>query len=263
MGQNFLINVAVLEKLVRAARVRRDETILEIGAGTGILTESLLRGGARVVAVEKDTQLVALLQKKFAGMEHLTIVSGDALKLSSEFFRDLGQYRVIANIPYYLTARLMRKLLEEVQSPKEIIVMVQKEVADRIVSAPPHMNLVALAVQLYGEPEKLFDIAKESFWPAPEVDSTVIRISGISDARFASSRVAPREVFRLIRASFQAKRKMVGPTLAKFLRMPPRALDPILRQAGISSSARPAEIHPNQWITLASLIAAERIDVVE
>ncbi len=149
LGQHFLISSEVLKKIISAAELSPQDTVLEIGPGTGVLTRAMADCGARIIAVEKDERLAAMLEDecKRRGMASVRIIRGDILKIP---FARLGlppHYRVVANIPYYLTGRLIRRLLEAAPPPRDILLMVQVEVAERITAKPPHMNLLALAVQ--------------------------------------------------------------------------------------------------------------------
>ncbi|MBI2096535.1 MAG: 16S rRNA (adenine(1518)-N(6)/adenine(1519)-N(6))-dimethyltransferase, partial [Candidatus Sungbacteria bacterium] len=153
-------------------------------------------------------------------------------------------------IPYYLTARLIRKLLEEVPQPKDIIFTIQKEVAERIVSKPPHMNLLALAVQLYGTPKILFTIPKSAFWPAPEVEAAVIKIENISKSIFSKNGVSESDFFRIARAAFQTKRKTLLNSLVRQTSINKPSLEIILASLGIAPRSRPEELDVRQWISL-------------
>ena len=215
LGQNFLRDKNVLRKIIAAANLTADDTVLEVGPGEGILTEALAQSAGRVIAVEKDKNLAALLKKKFKDSKSVEIVEGDILsflprichsreggnpvrgKLQQEsrpwippyqvrgelsqarddkpFF--LAPYKVVANIPYYLTSHLIRLLLESTNPPQDIILMVQKEVAKRICAKPPEMSLLAVSVQFYAEPQIIASVSKNAFWPKPKVDSAIIRIT--------------------------------------------------------------------------------------
>lgn len=255
LGQNFLIDENVLAKIISAAAIRPSDTILEIGAGLGVLTFALAGKAKKVIAVEKDKKLADILQEeiRYRGIKNIELYDADILKLSEDIFARISAYRVVANIPYYLTARLIRKLLEGKNPPTDILLTVQKEVGERLAAQPPRMNLLALGAQAYGTPKILFPISKNSFRPAPEVDSAFIRIQNISRGQFEKSEVAPEKFFKLARAAFQGKRKMLINTLAKHLSLPKEKVSQYLKLAGIYDTARPEELSVDQWMKLTAL----------
>jgi len=189
LGQNFLINKGVLDKVVNSAELDKNDIVLEIGPGKGILTNKLAEKAGRVIAIEKDHRLIESLKEMFltksvygepvesAIAENVEIVEGDILKFDiSRFkFKDSG-YKIVANIPYYITSNLLRTIFEKWPTPKLIVVMVQKEVAQRIMAKPPHMNLLALSIQFYAEPKIISYVSKGSFRPQPKVDSAIVKL---------------------------------------------------------------------------------------
>lgn len=253
MGQHFLIDENVLAKIIRSSSIRADETILEIGPGLGALTFELAKRAGRVIAVEKDERLCQRLKEEIQkrGAGNIELIRGDILKLSEDLFARISPYKVVANIPYYLTARLLRKLLAEVSSPVEIILTVQKEVAERIAAKPPRMNLLALAAQAYGAPKVLFSISRNAFAPAPNVESAALAVKNISRRNF-SNESEEKMFFKIARAAFQKKRK----TLANSLRdiHGPKNIREALAKLGKSESARPEELSLKDWITFTRLI---------
>lgn len=251
MGQHFLADEKILQQIVEHAGLSKDDAVLEVGPGLGALTLLLSERAGRVVAVEKDPALATWLEAelKKQGRGNAAIVPGDILKLPANFFTDLGIYRVAANIPYYLTARLIRKLLVEVAPPVDLILMVQKEVAERITARAPRMNLLALSVQIYGKPEILFSVPKGAFLPPPEVESAVIKISDISKHIFSSPE-EEKVFFKIARSAFQGKRKVLINSLAHGLGREKQAIAELLRSAGIALAARPSELSREEWITL-------------
>ncbi|MDP3800210.1 MAG: 16S rRNA (adenine(1518)-N(6)/adenine(1519)-N(6))-dimethyltransferase RsmA [bacterium] len=172
-GQNFLVSEEIIERIISEANIKKGEHILEVGPGTGNLTVALLEAGANVVAIEKDENLSSLLDLKIKN-EKLKIVEGDILKFDETTIK--SPYRVIANIPYYLTGKLIQKFLLSPNKPLELILMVQKEVAERITANPPKANFLSSFVQFMAKTEVLFMVGKDNFWPKPEVDSAIIRI---------------------------------------------------------------------------------------
>jgi len=220
LGQNFLKSRRVVWQIVKIAGVMRDETILEIGPGKGILTKALLETGANIVAIEKDDRLVEQLQNTFAGEiknNQLKLVSGDVLEINAEKFETLGltngQYKLVANIPYYITGQIIRKFLSENCQPSLAVMLVQKEVADRIVARDEKESLLSLAVKAYGEPKRIVVVKRTEFSPAPNVDSAILFIDKISKNFFTQT--SEEKFFEIIHAGFAHKRKLLIKNLEK------------------------------------------------
>jgi 16S rRNA (adenine1518-N6/adenine1519-N6)-dimethyltransferase len=182
LGQNFIIDQAALNKIVAAAELTRSDTVLEIGAGLGTLTERLAREAGHVAAVELDERLIPVLQSMLSGFDNVTLIQGDILALDPAALvnpPDLQsaicnlQYKVVANLPYYITSAVLRHLLEARARPQRMVVTVQREVAERIVARPGEMSLLAVSVQFYGRPQVLFRLRPGSFYPSPEVEAAV------------------------------------------------------------------------------------------
>ena len=193
LGQVFLKNEEALEKIIKTGEINSQNQVLEIGPGKGALTEGLLRTGAKIIAVEKDPELVKFLKNKFKNQSNLKIVHADirdSLQSDNwheEYNIENKEYKVIGNIPYYLTSHLIQLLLESRNQPEKIVLMIQKEVAQRLISQPPKMNLLAASVQFYAKPEIICYVSKDSFSPEPKVDSVGISSSIIQRSCFALS----------------------------------------------------------------------------
>lgn len=239
LGQHFLTSEEVARKIVDAAEITKDDTILEVGPGEGFLTRFLIEKAKNVIAIEKDERLVEHLHKTFKNIENLEIVHGDILKPITYNLKPA--YKLIANIPYYLTSRLFRLFLEDVpRKPERIVVMIQKEVAERIVARPPEMSLLALSIQAYGTPQLLFRVPKTVFSPQPDVDSAVISITNISNAFFEQHNIEPKKFFAPIKKAFSQKRKMLRNSLG-------------LPSDHPSAKKRPQDLDLGEWVTLTSL----------
>ena len=255
LGQNFLVNKGILDKIIRAAELDKNDTILEIGPGEGILTEKLAEKASKVIAVEKDRRLIVPLQEKFKN-KSVEIIKADILKFKIENlkFHDFG-YKIVGNIPYYITSHLLKTIFEEWPAPKLIVLMVQKEVAQRMVAKPPHMNLLALSVQLYTEPKIVSYVSKGSFRPIPKVDSAVIRLVLNSNQRLTTnpfgrlrvlslSKDDQQQFFKLIKTAFAGKRKQLKNTIGA----------EILQKTGIRPESRPEELSLNDWLKIVSRV---------
>jgi len=238
LGQNFLKSEKIAEEIVSAGEVGPNDVVLEVGPGKGILTEKLLEKAKKVIAVEKDEQLAEFLKEKFKNNPKLEIIRGDILKFSPMSRRDLdiGRYKIIANIPYYITSHLLRTFLESDYQPSLMVLMVQKEVAERIVGAKRKAkrnfsrftlprsgagsdasqnfvlpsskeSLLSISVKAYGRPEIIRYAPAGYFSPAPKIDSAVIKISGISKKFFQD--IGEQKFFETVKKGFSQKRKML------------------------------------------------------
>ena len=175
LGQNFLTDPVLLGRIVATADLCPDDVVVEVGAGTGTLTRLLAAEAGRVVAVELDDGLVAILRRELAGLDNIEILHHDILQFSSAEYPDHG-FKVVGNLPYYITSAVLRHFLENVPRPSLMVVTVQREVADRIIAQPGKMNLLAVSVQYYGQPRVVARVPAGAFYPAPNVDSAVVRI---------------------------------------------------------------------------------------
>uniref|UniRef100_A0A7C4M629 Ribosomal RNA small subunit methyltransferase A n=1 Tax=candidate division CPR3 bacterium TaxID=2268181 RepID=A0A7C4M629_UNCC3 len=256
LGQNFLSDKKILMKIVESVDIKKDDTILEIGPGQGSLTYHLAQKAGKVIAVEKDTELVEYLGKKFENLKNLEIINDDILNFLESGIKNHElwnkKYIIIGNIPYYLTSFLLRKIFEIKNKPSEIVLMVQKEVAERMVAKPldktrgkqGEMNLLAISVQIFAEPEILFYVSKNSFWPKPKVDSAVIKISNFKNK---ISNLDPEKFMVLIKAGFSAKRKLLVNNLSKSLDIPKEKIYDIFRVVGLDFNVRAQDLSLGDW----------------
>jgi len=258
LGQNFLVDRTVLKKIIGAADLSAADTVLEIGPGLGALTQELIKLVGQVVAVEKDKALAARLKEKFAALKNIKIVEGDILKLLAWAIEQLNDYKVVANIPYYLTARLLRKFLESTHPPKLMLLMLQKEVAQRICAKPPKMSLLAVATQFYAEPKIISQVSKKSFWPSPKVDSAIVKFVPCSDA---SSQIHPNApnisselFFKVVKAGFSQPRKQLAGNLTRQLKIERPAIEAALKKIGLAPNQRAETLSVNDWIKLSQTL---------
>src|SRR3989338_6772301 len=250
LGQHFLRCRWVVSTIIHAAELKSTDVVLEIGPGTGVLTRALAHHAGRVIAVEKDERLAAQLQDllKGVGTKNVEIITGDILKLLKSDFR--SYHKLVSNIPYYLTSRLLRFLLEGGSRRPELIVLtIQKEVAQRIVAKPPHMNLLALSVRAFGKPEIIKKVPASCFSPKPKIDSAIIKISDISDAFFQKNGLDKTQFFAILRRAFGNKRKILSKTLK--LKLDQHRM--LIRAAGVPEKARPEELSLKQWAEVAKI----------
>lgn len=240
LGQNFLIDQPSLGQIVAAAELQSTDTVLEIGPGAGTLTGLLLDQVKQVVAVETDHELALLLQQ--AGAANLEVVEQDILEY--DLRRLPTDYKVVANIPYYLTSKIFRLLLEASNPPAMMVLLIQKEVAERIVAPPGKLSVLALSVQYYAQPELIGVVDRHKFWPAPKVDSAILRVLRRSQPAFAAE---PAKLFRLIKAGFGEKRKQLKNSLAGGLNVTPEYAAQVLHAAKIPVEARAQELALADW----------------
>ncbi len=246
MGQNFLIDEEALSKIVEAADLKSTDTVLEVGPGLGVLTGELVNKAKEVWAVEKDTKLFSMLKHEFALQKNLKLVNEDILRfhLSRNI---LNEYKVVANIPYYLTSKLFQYLLESDHLPKLIILMVQKEVGERVVAKAGELSILGISVQVYSDAEIVTVVPKDSFWPKPEVDSVVLKITPKNKFPEIKDR---KLFFRILKTAFSGKRKQIKNSLANGLDLSKEEVDKWLQKADIDAHSRPQDLEIAQWIRL-------------
>jgi len=256
LGQNFLASKAALGKIVRTLELQPDDVVVEVGAGLGTLT-GYLAATAKVVAVELDDRLAAYLQQTFAGCDRAQVVHDDILKLGPEDLLPTGTaaYKVVGNLPYYITSAALRHLLNWRPPAAVLVVMVQYEVAKRIVAGPGEMSLLALMVQLKGAAAMVARVPAGAFVPRPKVDSAIVKI--LPRAQPLASDTEEERLFSLARAAFHQRRKTLVNSLATGLSLPKAAIGQALEEVGISAQARAEDLSLNQWLRLTARIAPE------
>ncbi len=259
LGQNFLVAPHAPEKIAAGAEIGPGDTVLEIGAGVGTLTAALAIHAQRVIAVETDGQLFDVLRDLFGASSNIELVHGDILTLDPAILLHvagltapqplwglrLEHYLVVANLPYYITAAVVRHILEASVRPARLIVTVQREVAERMVAAPGEMSLLSVSVQFYGKPRILFSLKRGSFHPAPAVDSAVVRVDLYEAPPVADCDVAL--FFRVVSAGFAQRRKQLHNSLAAVLALPSTAVSAALSAAGIDPALRAETLSIQAW----------------
>ncbi len=251
LGQNFLVDSNALKRLVAAAEIPADAAILEIGPGLGSLTRYLARSARKVVAVEIDQNLIPVLAEVLSKETNVQIIHGDILELDPANIIGEDGYLVVANIPYYITSAIIRHLLESPQKPSRVVLTMQKEVSERICAEPGDMSLLALSVQVYGQPRPVLRIPAGAFYPPPQVDSATLRIDLYPEPLIPVNQMDT--FFRLIKAGFSQKRKTLRNTLSSGLHQPADKIVAILTQAGIDPQRRAETLSLPEWKTLTGL----------
>jgi len=247
LGQNFLISKEVLEKILDAANLKSKDVVLEIGPGIGTLTKELAKKAKQVIAIEKDSKMIKILKETLRDLKNIELIQEDILKYD---FKSQVPYKIVANLPYYITSPVLRKFLESDFKPKEMILMVQKEVAQRIVALAPDMNLLAISVQFFAKPEIISFVSKNCFWPKPKVDSAIIRLK-VTGNRLE---VDKDLFFKIVRAGFAQPRKQLANSLSNELKLEKEKVRNWLKENEIKPERRAETLDIKDWIKLTKSI---------
>lgn len=255
LGQHFLRSEKILDRIIVGAALGGADTVLEVGPGEGALTARLLEKAGRVIAVEKDDRLIPFLEKKFSaeiGRGALTIVRGDILNFPpGAYGAEPGAYKIVANLPYYISGQFLRTFLSGEIQPERAVLLLQREVVDRILAADGKESLLSLSVKCYGRAKKLGNVPRRVFRPVPKADSAILLIEGISKEFFAA--LPEARFFETLRAGFAHKRKLLSRNLEDvFGEKAPAAL----RALGIPDTARAEELSLTEWQNVARSLLA-------
>lgn len=251
LGQHFLINALVIGQICEVADVKETDWVLEIGPGTGVLTDRLSERIEKLIAIELDHQLVERLQAHFINSRHVSILEGNILDIDLKELLEAAEfsehaYKIIANLPYYITAPIIRTLLALPYPPESMTLMVQDAVADRLAARPGDMSILSVMAQYYAATEKIFFVPRTAFDPAPQVDSAVIRL--VPHRRYDAE--ADRKVFRLVRIGFAARRKTLANNLAAGLALTKEIVEERLERLGLRTDIRAQSLSIEDWIHL-------------
>jgi 16S rRNA (adenine1518-N6/adenine1519-N6)-dimethyltransferase len=255
LGQNFLTDPRALERIVAAADLSPEDVVVEVGAGVGTLTRSLAKQAGHVVAIELDEKLLAILREQVADLPNVRIIHGDILGIPDLGFCSLA-YKVVANLPYYITSAVLRHFLASEPRPRLMVVTVQREVAERIVAKPGDMSLLAISVQFYGQPSIVVRIPAGAFYPPPQVESAVVRIDvGDKPTVALGSQVDEATFFRVVRAGFGQKRKTLRNSLSAGLGLAPATVEEALIRANVLPSRRAETLSLQEWAAVVDVMA--------
>ena len=250
LGQHFLVDGRVLKRIVAAADLTPEDTVIEVGPGLGILTRELAQQAGRVIAIEADGEMVSALSEIVARYPNLTVIQGDIMHvdpvslLPSPTGVPAG-YKVVANIPYYITSAVLRHFLEASRQPTLMVVMVQKEVGKAIVAQPGDMSLLAVSIQFYGLPSIVARVPARSFYPPPKVDSVILRVDVHKKPPVSVS--SARAFFETVRAGFSAPRKQLRNSLAQGLAVGTQEAADLLQRAEIDPRRRAETLSIEEW----------------
>lgn len=257
LGQNFLLNEITLEQIADAAELKSNEEVLEIGAGIGNLTKLLSQRAGFVLSVEKDDRYFPILKdvlgeslqshtKTPKSKANVEVVFADVTRFNFQEQLKPG-YKVVANIPYYITGKIVEMLLAAPKKPSKIVLLMQKEVAQRIIAPVGELSILAISVQLFAKARIAGLVPKEDFYPQPKVDSAILVLDILPEPKFD---VDQKKFFSIIKAAFAGKRKQIHNTLKNNLKADPKRIEEILSKGGIDSKARPQELALEQWFYL-------------
>ena len=253
LGQRFLVDGSVLRRILSAAEITPQDVIVEVGSGLGIMTAELAKLAGWVVAVELDDNLAAMLKQNLASFRNVTIINEDILKIDpASLLKEPGiptpRYKVVANLPYYITSPTLRHFLEAAVKPERMIVMVQKEVARQIVAKPGDRSVLSIAVQFYGKPGIVDYVPARAFYPAPEVDSAILRIDVHLQPPVPVT--DEKSFFEVVRAGFTQPRKQIANSLAQGSGLSKAEVRTRLEKAGVAPERRAETLTLEEWAKL-------------
>lgn len=243
LGQNFLINNDTLDTIIQSADIEPQDTVIEVGPGKGILTAALLKKAAKVISIEKDEDLISHLQQTFKNNDNFELINADVL----ETIVPTEAYKVVANIPYYITSPILRHFLQSKNPPQSLTLLVQLEVAEKICAKQGDHSILSLQVQLYGTPTIIAKVPPSHFAPSPKVNSAILHITTFEKTPYAD----PLKILKLAKLGFSQKRKKLRNTLAKSLQLD---VEKIEQKTGISFNLRPETLSLDDWNRLSAVI---------
>jgi len=247
-GQNFIVDHSILLRIVEAAEIHVDDQVLELGAGTGVLTRELAKHARRVVAVELEREMLSLLVKTTRNYTNVELLERNLLYVDPTEVFGSEPYKLVANLPYYITAPTFRHFLESANQPRLFVVMVQYEVAQRIVAGPGDMSLLGVSIQFYGKPSIIEHVPARAFYPAPKVDSAILRIDLKDEVPLTPGQ--RDSFFRLVQAGFSQRRKQVHNSLTHGLHRKNVEVQAGLLAANIDPSRRAETLSIEDWLRL-------------
>lgn len=267
-GQNFLISEKIYDRIVKISDISKKDVILEVGPGLGFLTAKLAKKAKKVVAVELDDELSAFLKEAVDSqkVENVEIINKNVLDIKIEdiFSRSLIQnsgFKIVANLPYNISSVFLRKFLSENDiKPDSMVLMLQKEVAERITAGPGDMSLLACSVRLYADAKIVSKVPAKAFWPRPEVDSAIVKIEKQKEK---IKKINEKDLFRLLKFGFAAKRKMLRNNLAAGYRIKPEEVDAIISESGLKGTSRAQDLSIDDWLLLYECIRRKRRSILD
>jgi 16S rRNA (adenine1518-N6/adenine1519-N6)-dimethyltransferase len=249
LGQHFLVDEAILKTILEAAELSPEDTIVEVGPGLGVLTAELAHVAGLVIAVELDTKLASFLKRRLASLPNVKVINADILKVSPlQLLEGKSSYKVVANLPYYITSPVLRYFVEASPKPSLMVMMVQKEVGEAIVAGPGEMSLLAVSLQVYSQPRIVSYVPSQSFYPQPRVDSAVVRFDLFPEPAVKVADI--NGFFEVVRCGFSSPRKQLHNSLAHGLGAKPSEVALLLRRANIEPQRRAETLSLEEWSRL-------------
>jgi 16S rRNA (adenine1518-N6/adenine1519-N6)-dimethyltransferase len=246
LGQNFLIDEIALDEIVNAADLKKTDTVVEVGPGLGVLTQKLAQLAGQVIAIEKDRTMLDILDVNLKDHKNVKVFHQDVLRFNADKIIS-GPYKVVANIPYYLTSHLFQYFLRLKNKPELMVFLVQKEVGLRVTAKPGAMSILGISVQLFSDPEIITHVDKASFWPSPKVDSVILKIV---PKKSQLKIINEEEFFRIVKIGFSSKRKQLHNNLSAGLKLSPIDTSKWLEQNNIDPKFRAQDLNIQDWINL-------------
>jgi 16S rRNA (adenine1518-N6/adenine1519-N6)-dimethyltransferase len=268
LGQHFLINAAILKSITRAAELSSQDIAVEIGPGMGVLTRELVAQCGYVIAVELDPKMIEILQAALSPQRNLSLINEDILEVEPrDLIRrekarfpatvtDSSKYKLVANLPYYITQPIIRHFCEAQLKPQVMVIMVQKEVARNIVASPGDLSILAISVQFYGRPQIVGYVPASNFYPTPKVDSAILKITFYSEPPVDVT--SEKTFFEMVRAGFCAARKQLANSLAQGLDIPKAEVLSLIQKAGVDPQKRAENLTLEEWARLERIFAEAR-----
>lgn len=257
VGQNFLIDKNIISKIIEQADLGPDDFVVEIGPGLGVLTNELSKKVKKVLAIEVDRKIYNILKNEFS-WPNVEILNANILKVSNqEIVGHLdADYKIVSNLPYHITSGIIEKFIKFSPKPKQITIMVQREVGDRMLAEPPDMNLLALMVGFYAAAKKLFKVSKNSFWPVPKVDSVITQLCPKTEQEIEKLIDLRRidEFWALVKAGFRSKRKFLYSNLKRHAQVRENVLDSAFSELALNKNIRSQNLSLEKWLNLAKKI---------
>jgi 16S rRNA (adenine1518-N6/adenine1519-N6)-dimethyltransferase len=268
LGQHFLVNSGVLKKITAAAQLSQSDIVIEVGPGPGVLTAELIKQAGYVIAVEVDTAMVELLKETFSSASNLSLITGNILAIEPQDLilqekarfpdglKTISNYKLVANLPYYITQPIIRHFCEAPVKPQSMVIMVQKEVAKNIVALPGDLSIMAISVQFYGKPQIIDYVPAGNFFPAPKVDSAILKIEMYDKP--AVDVTSEKNFFKTVKAGFCAARKQVANSLSQGLDIPKAEVISLMQTAGVEPQKRAENLTLSEWARLERIFAEVR-----
>ena len=255
LGQHFLIDETILQAILDAAELSPKDIVVEVGPGLGILTEELAKRAGKIVAVELDDKLAALLKRRLSSRPNLEVVNADILKVNlSQLLGENANYKVVANLPYYIASPIVHYFVEGSPKPSLMVVMVQKEVGDAIVAKGGKMSLLALSLQMYSKTKIVSYVSAQSFYPPPKVDSAILRFDLLPEP---AVKVTDMDgFFNVVRSGFSSPRKQLRNSLAHGLGVAPTEIVGFLEKAGVEPQRRAETLSLEEWAKLYKIVSS-------